>query len=634
MRYFIRIEQQDGRYAGLRHEGNPAFGQRLADLKLGPDDEVGVKGQSYSLATLVETLIDHKRAELDTAFDERGQLELGQHLYAQVFGDMEPAAMRAREDEQVDLRIVTEDEHLARLPWVLLAHKGLFLSMTGFSVSLARASQVDDCELPPAPRLLVVAPEPAGVSATRAEAHLEMLENRHLAPFDPRLSRGDHLRVVHTWERFVEMLPQFEPHVIYYYGHGVGSLDRSRLVFAAGDARKRDDRPIGDFAQALRALKEAPRLVYVNCCSGDAGGFLGAGRQLGEFVPAVITNRTLAYVEAAQAQALALLPSILVDAVPPHRAMAEMLPRLADMNLSLRDARWMTPVLHCNYGRWTATLPRRVDPLEHDPHWHLKLDRIRQYGTVSLQTRTMLRERRPRSLAYLWYGREGQGVERFHRRLNVELSQELPTNAHFLEVQPEWPMELQDPDRSFADMLCEAFDVLELADIPKSVRARTRGATSRQTLIYVRHQPVTSAKLINPATLKLYLKWWDQSFVPLLQRRHYALLGVSFIVRRPARFYAFVRDRERLDDLDLSLTVFRTLDELERVGRRDLLDFLKTHNIRLPPQRRDRMLQEILDRTKGHYDITVSALRKLVSRQWDRADGTGVAEATEEEYDY
>ena len=31
-RYFIEIEQQDGRYEGLRHQGNPAFARRLSGL--------------------------------------------------------------------------------------------------------------------------------------------------------------------------------------------------------------------------------------------------------------------------------------------------------------------------------------------------------------------------------------------------------------------------------------------------------------------------------------------------------------------------------------------------------------------------------------------------------------------------
>ena len=93
------------------------------------------------------------------------------------------------------------------------------------------------------------------------------------------------------------VLTTFEPHVVYYYGHGIGTLHQSRLVFVKGPHKQRDERPIGDFAQKLRGLREPPRFVYVNCCSGDAGGFLGAGWQLGDFVPAVIESASVVSVE-------------------------------------------------------------------------------------------------------------------------------------------------------------------------------------------------------------------------------------------------------------------------------------------------------------------------------------------------
>jgi hypothetical protein len=95
-------------------------------------------------------------------------------------------------------------------------------------------------------------------------------------------------------------------------------------------------------------------------------------------------------------------------------------------------------------------------------------------------------------------------------------------------------------------MLCEVFDVQALADIPQSIRKHTLGATGRQTLVYVRHQPVRSAKLFNPRTLKEYLNWWDRKFVPLLKEQCYALLTVSFVVSNPDKFYKAVMEGERL----------------------------------------------------------------------------------------
>jgi hypothetical protein len=45
------------------------------------------------------------------------------------------------------------------------------------------------------------------------------------------------------------------------------------------------------------------------------------------------------------------------------------------------------------------------------------------------------------------------------------------------------------------------------------------------------------------------------------------------------------------------------LDEMEHLAKKDLLDFLKTHNIKLPQSRQDKVLEAILKETGGHYEI-------------------------------
>jgi len=56
--------------------------------------------------------------------------------------------------------------------------------------------------------------------------------------------------------------------------------------------------------QCINALDKRPLLVYVNCCQGDAAGYLGIGRQVN--VPAVLANRTKAVISAARAQAMSV----------------------------------------------------------------------------------------------------------------------------------------------------------------------------------------------------------------------------------------------------------------------------------------------------------------------------------------
>ncbi|MCP4213719.1 MAG: hypothetical protein GY765_03635, partial [bacterium] len=220
---------------------------------------------------------------------------------------------------------------------------------------------------------------------------------------------------------YVRLVDEFKPQLVYYYGHGESDGKITRLVFAEGKNRKRADKPVADFALCLRNMKKPPLLVYVNCCLGDAGGFFGAGMQLGDFIPAVTTNRAIAYVSTAQAQAIALWKAILLKAIPPHRAVATLYARMTDQNLSVADIRWITPVFHCHYSQWKATPPTPPDRLTDAPHWHLKIDRVSQFSYVVAQTRLMLREKKPKSLVFVWYGEEGQGIEVFHKRVWVEL---------------------------------------------------------------------------------------------------------------------------------------------------------------------------------------------------------------------
>jgi len=613
MRYFVEITPVANAYTGLIDQGNPATAQPLANPRLEPTTEISIKGRACSLDGLMQSLIGYQSSQLATLFDERGQLEIGQHLYAQTFGQLAAnERQRLHQRDEVEVCIVTQDEHITRLPWALLAHNGIFLSTTGWSVTLSGTRPSKDCELPPSPRILVIAPQPTGVQGTLAEPHLEALEDL-LSAHDPRLSWNRHLKLVETWEDFTRQVKEFEPQIVYYYGHGEGDVHRSRLDFASGPNKQLLDVPVADFALCLRNMATPPALVYVNCCLGDAAGYLGVGKQLAAFVPAVITNRTVAMIEAAQAQALALWDDILLRGIAPHQAVARLYSRLGDLHLSTADVRWLTPVLHRQYDAWRANPPTPPSRLVHDPHWHLKIDRVTQYSVVAEQTRQMLRERKPRTHAFVWYGREGEGIEIFHQRLNVELRESL-LHTFVYEVRPEWPMEFEDFYRSCQDMLTEAFSVSTLDAIPARIRSKTAGASGTQTLVYIRHQPVRSPKVLNAKNFQRYLAWWDSVFAPLLESQQFVLLGVSFLVDNPANFLARV---EPLEDMELHLTAFRLLDQMEKLALKDLRDFLRKHNVQLVTQHRDQILTKILTKTGGRYEQTVEELKDLVSRRWD-----------------
>ena len=539
-------------------------------------------------------------------FDERGQYETGLYLYQQLFGDNPPETYQG-ENARIDVRIVTQDENISRLPWALLAHGGAFLATAGWAVSLANCQPTKDCELPPLPKILVVAPQPINWSATEADEHISDLRDM-LAATDLTQVDDKHFRSVCAWSDFLMQLEDFQPDVLYYYGHGDGDQYSSKLIFEDQEV------PLTDLRSALNEQLEnsgnPPLLAYINCCQGDTGGLLGAGKQLVELIPTVLTNRTTAYVSAARKQAIAFWEAVLLRGEAPHNAVANMRGRLGGLGLSTNNIRWMTPVLHCQYNAWRANPPIPLSRLDRDPHWQLKLDRVDQFSKVFFLTHQMLLERQPLALAYLWYGSPEQGVEIFHKRLKWELEEKLP-DAELYQVLPKWPDELQDPAKSFQDMICQAFKISTLEHLKGRIRTQVRQISGKRILVYVCHQSINSFLVYDPRNIKLYLEWWSNTFVPLLPAKTHAILGISFAHENPAKLYKFFTDKEKLNDLELPHTVFELLDELEIVTRRDLIAFIKTHKIYVNDEIRDKVLNEVLKKTQGSYVEILDELRRL-----------------------
>ncbi|MDM8517039.1 hypothetical protein QUF76_12630 [Desulfobacterales bacterium HSG16] len=636
--FFVEISKQGSKYKVIIHKGNPKNPIAVREADIGPKVRISIKGKKYFIKDLIKALIGYNKKDLALVYDERGQFEIGKYLFDQVFAGQDKDLVFPAPDsgEIIDVRIISQNEYILSLPWVLLADSGVFLTAFRWAVSLSIKvyDELTDWELPPSPKMLIVAPQPAGAEKTHAESHIAEIEDL-LSSHDLRFTSGKNILFVHTWEEFTAAVKEFCPQIVYYYGHGEGNFQKANLVFATGRNNQRIDKPVADFAHCLRNMEHRPYLIYVNCCQGDTAGFLGVGVQLGQIAPAVITNRTIAKINAAQAQAKALWKYVLLKGVEPHKAMSLISRDMTDMELSLADVRWMTPVMHCGYKSWKSNPPEQLDRTYHDPHWHLKIDRVTQYHTTAGMTRQMLREQKPKSLSFVWYGQEGQGIDIFHERLDVELRNEV-SNTHLYPVKPAWPYEFVNPARSFTDMLNEAFEVGSLEDIPARIREKSQGAFGRQTLVYVRHSPVTSPQIFNPRRLKLYLEWWDSKFVPLLENQHFALLGISFIVKNPPKFKDIILKKERVEDLYFDKTVFKLLDEMEKLAKRDLLDFLQTHKMKFQTKRRDKLLDRILKKTGGHYEKTVEELKNLVQLAFDELgeDEGHDYEKSEDDNDY
>lgn len=628
---FIEINRENERYSGsiFQEKWEAAF--PLADLQIEKSTTL-VTGNSRTLGEVVEALHNFTSSNLSEGI----QLKIGEFLFQQTLGQLpEGEREKLMKESGLFVKIVTKNEWIAALPWNLMAHMGKLLCARGWSFALTKEPARSECILPPSPSFLIIAPQPVGEAETGAREHLEELEN-HLFVYNPALSFGHNLKEVHTWEEFIVEIETFQPHIIYYYGHASGDSDRMSLLFSTETDQKRLEKSISDFIQALERLKRPPVLIYINCCSGNSGGhFVGAGLSLHNIIPAVIISRTLTNITTAREQALILLKSILIWAISPHKAVAALHTSMDLTKSSIVDMHWRTPLFFGDYKKWMAQRATAPDRLTEDPYWNLKIDRVKQYSLVSSQTGLMMREQKPRSHVFVWYGQEGQGIETFHKRLLVELREQL-TSTCVLQIRPRWPEHLEQEDdyhTAFGDVLAETFNkVRSIEEIPSHIRSESQG---KPTLLYVRHEPVRSTRVINPVSLKQYVKWWDTEFVPKLEKKQYALLTISFLVNNPPQFVEDMKE-EKIEELHNQHTVFWLLDEMENVAKRDLLLFLQTHNITLPEDRRDEVLDAVIKSTGGQYEQTIEELKNLRKMAW-RVRGTKKSKGKKmekKEFDY
>ena len=145
-------------------------------IQLGPKEKP-LKNYSWTLKNLVDAIVAFNPDDLKT-MNERVQLNLGMVLYQQTIGRLpESEQDRLNTEKVIVLCIITDDEWIASLPWNLMADKGKFKCPIGWSVSISSKKSNDICELPPSPRLLIVAPQPTNEPDTNGKDHLEDLED-------------------------------------------------------------------------------------------------------------------------------------------------------------------------------------------------------------------------------------------------------------------------------------------------------------------------------------------------------------------------------------------------------------------------------------------------------------------------
>ena len=188
-----------------------------------------------------------------------------------------------------------------------------------------------------------------------------------------------------------------------------------------------------------------------------------------------------------------------------------------------------------------------------DPHWRVKLDRLGQYGQVFQQVHEMLKESKPRALAFLWYGNPDQGVDLFHERLRVHLRPHLQ-DTNFLEITMRWPEAMSAPiEDALQSMFLEAFHIQDINEISGRIREIVQNESGQESFIYFRHEPLDWPDgRITPIHIKEYVQWWDRQFLPLLtEARAFGLLGISFVADRSNALQKQLRRELKIEQLPL-----------------------------------------------------------------------------------
>ena len=596
LRYFITITKENNQYVGHVSKGNLSSDFQINDMAIGPEQIIYTEDSgNIRLKSIVDAITRHDKKWLAKYFTINAQNTIGNHLFKQVFStkkivDLCPEGMTA------DIRIITNDEYICRLPWMLMATGSVYLTNTRFSITLSNDNSTLNCELPISPKILIIAPQYRDKANDPTFMHVKRIE-RLLSSADSQHMLDVNLKLVINIKDIEQELRINTPNIIYYYGH---SKFFSKLFIK--------NNFIG---QIIDELSERPMLMLINCNDGDTKIFPKAAIEIHRHIPCVISSKIKSSPDIAELYGIKILQLLIIKGYSPHNAILSLRGENID---NMEDRGYSVPYLHCRYNLWKSNPPVSKTRLERDPHWRLKLDRRSQFHEVFGQTFNMCFERKPPSIAYLWYGSPEKRVDLFHNRLLVEFQEKLEKIVVYT-VYPDWPLVFTKPNTTFENMIKQAFKENTFEDITLRIQKKSRQRSGLRTLVYVCHKPVTSPEEFHPRYLKQYLTWWNDCFIPLLPKKAHALLGISYEIQDPKSFSKWINE-EGISQLRFSKTIFRVLDEFTNVKPKDIDDFMHDHQIYIPDDLKDVAINDIIEKTDGSYDLVLKELMALESNIW------------------
>jgi hypothetical protein len=289
-----------------------------------------------------------------------------------------------------------------RVPWSLMtssdAPNATFVALNPVEpqiITLDVAPDLEDPEryrlirFPSAPRVLLVMPEVKDESYedTSTEAHATALCDQ-LRPHYDDLG-ADHfnlnLRFVETFDDFAAAIGDetFDPHLVYFYGHGLTAGAGTDFVFRGRDGAA-DERSVDEIQQLLSLLvvrTKFPPVVWFNACFGAAAKQESALRILGAWTCCMITTRTLAAVDVSRRLAEYALPAIIVQGLCPTVAIRN---AILAKRPTVRGARWANLVIAVHFDHWRAlgNPERQAEDRESVGDFPMRCDRVIPLGRI------------------------------------------------------------------------------------------------------------------------------------------------------------------------------------------------------------------------------------------------------------
>ena len=279
----------------------------------------------------------------------------------------------------------------------------------------------------------------------------------------------------------------FEPEIIYYYGNVL--IEHQKAFFIFEDEQKNIPHQLDvlEFSNWINNLTNIPIIIYLNICNVSKRNLIRPLISNLDYFPAIIIGHETINKEVLQKQAISLFKSIFFNGDSPHKAINKLILSLNFSEFSDRELEISWPHVISNYHEWLARPITISQSQILDPLWYLKVNRDIQISLVKEKAGQMVLNNTSKSLIFSWYGMEGQGIEIFQKRLEVELQKYLKDTLIF-PLRPEWPIHLENRFLSFREMFHRAFEINSLEEIPSKLN-RIRLNSGKKANIGIHNEP-------------------------------------------------------------------------------------------------------------------------------------------------